>query len=228
MGLALTTPFLAASAPASAVDVLLVLAVDVSGSVNQERFELQKRGYAAAFRSPEVVQAIVSGPAAAIGVAMLQWTGPDMQVLVADWALLHDAASAARFATALDAVPRQLFGGGTSISGALERAMALLGTAPFSAARQVIDVSGDGANNRGAPVRQAHDKAVAAGIVINGLPILTLEPQLDAYYRENVIGGPGAFVIAVAADDQFALAIRRKLISEIAWQGDRSQVRHAG
>jgi hypothetical protein len=191
----------------------------VSGSVDQSRFELQKHGYAAAFRSADVVQTIQSGAAQSIAVAMMQWTGPDMQTVVAGWTQVHDAASAGAFAAAVDASERMLFAGGTSISGAIDRATSLLAEADFTAPRKVIDVSGDGANNRGRPAELARDAAVAAGIVINGLPILTLEPDLDSYYRDSVIGGPGAFVIVIQNYDQFAEAIERKLISEIAATG---------
>jgi hypothetical protein len=201
------------------VDLLLVLAVDVSGSVDDSRFELQKRGYAAAFRTQDVVRAIQSGANRSIGVAMLQWTGPRMQIVVVDWMRIHDAASAEAFAAAVDAAPRELYGGGTSISGAIDRSVQILSDAPFAGTRQVIDVSGDGANNIGRPADRARDLAVEAGIMINGLPILTLEPNLDVYYRENVIGGANAFVIAVDNYGQFAAAIQRKLITEIAGHG---------
>jgi hypothetical protein len=211
----------AARAEQIPVDLLLVLAVDVSGSVDDSRFELQKRGYAAAFRSQDVVRAIQSGATRSIGVTMLQWTGPRMQIVVVDWMRVHDAASAEEFAAAVDAAPRELYGGGTSISGAIDRSIQVLADAPFAGTRQVIDVSGDGANNIGRPAERARDSAVEAGIMINGLPILTVEPNLDTYYRDNVIGGAGAFVIPIDNYGQFAAAIQRKLISEIAGHGPR-------
>jgi hypothetical protein len=226
---ALASPFLMAAGEASTpfaqtqgrpqVDLLLVLAVDVSGSVDESRFQLQKHGYAAAFRSADVIQTIQSGAAQSIAVAMMQWTGPDMQAIVAGWTQVRDAASAGAFAAEVDASERMLFAGGTSISGALDRATTLLAEAPFTAPRKVIDVSGDGANNRGRPAELARDAAVSAGVVINGLPILALEPDLDKYYQDSVIGGPGAFVITIQNYDQFAEAIERKLISEIATIG---------
>ena len=204
-------------APASDdVDVLLVLAVDASGSVNDERFSLQKEGYAAAFRNPRLLRAIQGGAAGAIAVTMTQWTGPALQISVLPWARIFDAATAERFADAIAATPRQLFSDGTSISGAIDHAAGLLEKAPFPAPRRVIDISGDGANNRGRPAAPARDEAVAAGISINGLPILGLEPALDEYYRDNVIGGPGAFVIAALNYEDFGDAILRKLIREIA------------
>ena len=193
-----------------------MLAVDTSGSVDQRRFELQKQGYVAAFRNPRVQSAIRSGQAQAIAVTMTQWTGPALQVQTVPWTLLSDPASINRFAAAIDDSPRQLFFGGTSISGAIDHARAVLPTSPFKAERQVIDISGDGSNNRGRMVNEARDEAVAAGVTINGLPITMIEPDLERYYRNNVIGGPGAFVIAAESYETFADAILRKLIAEIA------------
>ena len=180
------------------VDVAIVLAVDASGSVDQARFELQKQGYAAAFRAPEVLRAIGSGPHRAIAVTMVQWTGPALHEQVVGWRVLSDAASPVAFAAAIDAAPRALFGGGTSLVRRDRLWQDAVPHPPFRADRQVIDISGDGSNNRGRPAAEARDEAVAAGIAINGLPILTLEPDLDHWYEENVIGGPGAFVIAGA------------------------------
>ena len=207
---------LPAQPSAQPVDLLLVLAVDTSGSVNTERFELQKQGYVAAFRNPRLQRAIQAGPVGAIGVTMTQWTGPAMQLWVTPWQRIGDAASATAFADTIAAVPRRLFGGGTSISGAIDHAASLFGRAPFDAPRRVIDVSGDGANNRGNPAIAARDAAVAAGIIINGLPILAVEPGLDSYYRDNVIGGQGAFLVVAKTFDDFADAVLRKLIAEIA------------
>jgi hypothetical protein len=219
---------LAAAAPAAAqtaADLALVLAVDASGSVDQVRFELQKRGYVAAFRHPHVLAAIRSGPQGAIAVTMVQWTGPALQVQVAPWTRIGDEATAAGFAGAIERVPRQLFGGGTSISGAIDYGAALFRDNPFRASRRVIDVSGDGSNNRGRSVTLARDEAVAAGIAINGLPILALEPDLDRYYYDSVIGGPGAFVVAASNYETFADAILKKLITEIASRCPMSDVR---
>jgi hypothetical protein len=197
------------------VDLDLVLAVDVSFSVNEARFELQREGYAAAFRNPRVVQAIGAGPHQAIAVTMVQWTGPELHAVVVKWTRV-DPGSAGAFADALAAVQRQLFRGGTSLSGAIDYSMQLLRESPFPADRRVIDISGDGSNNRGRPAGDARDEAVKAGIVINGLPILTLEPDLDAWYRDNVIGGTGSFVVVAHSFDDFADAILEKLVNEIA------------
>ena len=203
----------------AAVDLQLILAVDVSGSVNQTRFELQKRGYVAAFRDARVLNAIRSGNAKAIAVTMVQWTGPTMQVQLMPWTRVKDEASVNAFADRIANAPRQLFSGGTSISGVIDHAIDLFQRSPFPAGRKVIDVSGDGANNRGRPAEAARDDAVQAGIVINGLPILEIEPDLEEFYRRNVIGGPNAFVIAVSRFDEFGDAIIRKLILEIAATG---------
>ena len=202
--------------PRADVAIALVLAVDASGSVDMRRFELQKQGYAAAFRNPQVLNSILSLMTQSIAVTMMQWTGPRLHVQVVDWTLIKDQASAEAFASAVVAAPRQLFGGGTSISGAIDYSRLLLLQLPFNPARRVIDVSGDGSNNSGRPVRLARDEAVQDGIGINGLPIVAIEPDLDRYYFDNVIGGPGAFMIAADSYDTFADAILKKLINEIA------------
>jgi len=198
------------------VDLQLVLAVDTSGSVSEARFELQKQGYVGAFRNPRVLSAIRQGANQSIAVTMTQWTGPALQVQVVPWTLLKDEASVLAFATAIEKAPRELFSGGTSISGAIDHAMLLLPSSPYKGTKRVIDVSGDGSNNRGRPVTMARDDAVRDGVIINGLPILTLEPYLDKYYFENVIGGPGSFMIPAETYEKFADAVLRKLVLEIA------------
>lgn len=198
------------------VSVALVLAVDTSGSVSMDRFVLQKEGYAAAFRNPKVLDAIRALGSQSIAVTMFQWTGPQLQAVVVDWTLIKDQASADGFAAAVQGAPRRLFGGGTSISGAIDYGRALLAQSPYRGDRRIIDVSGDGANNSGRPAAAARDGAVADGIGINGLPILTVEPGLDRFYAGNVVGGPGAFMIPARNYDTFADAILRKLINEIS------------
>lgn len=205
----------------AAVDLQLVLAVDVSGSVTRPRFELQRDGYAAAFRSAEVQAAIARARSGGIAVTMTQWTGPALQRIVVPWLRLASAADCEAMARAIETGPRQLFAGGTSISGAIDHARYLLAQCPFSGPRgvqprQVIDVSGDGENNRGRLVDQARDEAAARDITINGLPITLIEPNLDAYYRDHVIGGPGAFLIVAESYETFAGAVRRKLVQEMA------------
>jgi hypothetical protein len=202
----------------TAVDVQLVLAVDASGSVSEARFELQKQGYVAAFRSELLLRAVQSGRG--IGVTMMQWTGPALQIQTVPWTLVSDEASMRAFAAAVEAAPRRLFGGGTSISGAIDHSMALLDRSPFSGGRKVIDISGDGRNNRGRLATDARDEAVRGGITINGLPILAIEPDLEEYYRNNVIGGPGAFVIPAHSFETFGDAILKKLIIEISGSRD--------
>jgi len=209
----------AAGAPAlaqTAVDLQLALMVDASGSVNQYRFELQKRGYVAAFRNPRVLEAILSGRTQSIAVAMVQWTGPFLHAQVLPWTLIKDEASAKSTATIVESTPRQLFGGGTSISGAIDHAMSMFPQSPFKAERRIIDVSGDGSNNSGRSVVRARDEAVAADVTINGLPILAFEPYLDQYYKDYVIGGPGAFMVVAKDFESFADAILKKMITEIA------------
>ncbi len=214
--LLLAVAFAVSARAQTAVDLQLVLAVDVSGSINHERFELQKQGYVAAFRNAQVLQAIRSGPNQSIAVTMVQWTGPFLQFQVLPWTLIKDEASAHAVAAAIQATPRRLASGGTSISGAIDYSATLFTDSPFKAERRVIDVSGDGANNRGRSVIQARDEAVNAGITINGLPILAFEMFLDRYYRDFVIGGPGAFMIAAESFEDFAGAILKKMIIEIA------------
>jgi hypothetical protein len=203
----------------TAVDMELLLAVDASGSVDATRFELQRRGYVAAFRSPQVLQAVAGGGRQSIAVSMFQWTGPQQQADIVPWTMIKDEASAKSVAALIETTPRKLFSGGTSISGAIDTAMKWFPRSPFRGERRVIDVSGDGSNNRGRSVTKARDEAVAADIVINGLPILAWEPDLDYYYKQNVIGGPGAFMIVAKDFDTFADAILKKMIIEIAANG---------
>ena len=201
---------------AEEVDLALVLAVDASGSVNQQRFEMQKRGYVEAFRNPRVWRAIQSGMRGTIAVQMFQWTGPFLQRQSVGWMIVRDQASAEAFAFAIEQGERQLFGGGTSISGAIDHGVRVLEEMPHKAARKVIDVSGDGENSSGRPARVARDAAVAQGIVINGLPILAFEPFLDQHYEQEVIGGEGSFMIVAKNFETFGDAVLRKLIAEIA------------
>ncbi|HWG06240.1 MAG TPA: DUF1194 domain-containing protein [Beijerinckiaceae bacterium] len=204
---------------ADPVDVQLVLAIDTSGSVSPRRFTLQQQGYVDAFRDPRVLAAIQSGMARSIAVTMFQWTGPRLHVPVVPWMRISDQASAEALSSAINAVPRKLFGGGTSVSGAIDYAMSLFPQSPYDGERRIIDVSGDGSNNSGRPAESARDAAVKDGVTINGLPILTIEPDLDDYYQNSVIGGEGSFVITVKTDADFAAAILKKLIAEIAMKG---------
>ena len=208
---------LGAAGPAEArpVDLALVLAVDVSGSVNNERFELQRRGYAEAFASREVMDAIAAGEKHAIAVTLVEWSGAGHQRQMIGWTLVEDATSAESFGSAVAEASRA-FSDWTSISGAIDYSVALFAEAHADSTRRVIDISGDGINNNGRSVTEARDAAVDAGITLNGLPILTEYPNLDAYYRDNVIGGPGAFELAASDFNTFGAAILGKLVREIA------------
>jgi hypothetical protein len=210
---------LATCLPAAAqttVDLQLALMVDASGSVDRYRFELQKRGYVEAFRNPKVLAAMLGGRDRSVAVTMVQWTGPFLHVQVLPWTVIKDEASVKTVASVVEQTPRALFGGGTSISGAIDHAMSLFRQSPFKSERQVIDISGDGSNNTGRSVVRARDEAVAKDVTINGLPILAVEPYLDRYYHDFVIGGPGAFMVVAKDFESFGEAILKKLIIEIA------------
>jgi hypothetical protein len=188
------------------VDLELALAVDTSGSVNADRFELQKQGYVAAFRHPDVLKAIRSGPTQSIAVIMYQWAGASMQIAAVPWQRIHDQASAEAFAAAIAETPRLLLSGGTSISSAIDYGVTLFSRSEYKGTRRIINISGDGSNNSGRPVTQARDEAVREGITINGLPILAAEPLLDRYFVDNVIGGPGAFMIPAEDFETFGFS----------------------
>jgi len=205
----------AVPAAARPVDLALVLAVDVSGSVNADRYELQRRGYAQAFASDEVIAAIAAGENHAIAVTLVEWSGAGHQRQMIGWTLVYDTASAQAFGSAIAETPRA-FSDWTSISAALDYAVALFRDADVEPVRRVIDVSGDGVNNNGRSITEARDAAIAQGMTVNGLPILTEYPTLDAYYRDNVIGGPGAFAVAVNDFQGFGAAVLNKLVREIA------------
>jgi hypothetical protein len=204
----------AAAAPSERVDIDLVLAVDSSSSVDGEEFALQMEGIAHAFRDPTLIAAIEGGTHHAIAVTLIEWSNAAWQRENIGWTVIRDAASAQAFADQVATAPRLIYGGATSISGALQFALRQLPAAP-PAERAVIDLSGDGASNQGAPVADARQAALAAGITINGLAIVNEEPDLETYYRTEVIGGPGAFAIAAKDYEDFAQAILRKLLREI-------------
>ena len=209
---------LAALAPAaiatSPVDLALVLAIDVSLSVDAGEYALQKEGIARAVADPAVVQAITAGRHGAIELAVLEWSGRDQQVVAVPWSRIDGAGSAADFATRLRAVRRSSHGL-TDIGEALLAAQALLNHLPAPADRRLVDVSGDGMANFGPPVDSVRDRLVAAGITINGLAIRNDEPWIGDYYDRMVIGGPGAFLIEAGSFADFAQAMRGKLIGEV-------------
>jgi hypothetical protein len=216
---------LAPVSPAAArgeVDVALVLAVDVSRSMSSEELQIQRRGYAAAISSPEVVRAIGMGVHGRIALMMFEWANDGHAREIVPWSVVETQADALDFAETV--LADQTYGQRrTSISGAIRHASSLLAEVPFTADRLVIDISGDGPNNQGIPVTKARDAAIASGYVINGLPLMTKGgvgfqfniPDLDEYYRRCVIGGPASFVLPVIGWDQFPEAVRRKLILEI-------------
>lgn len=205
-----------------AVDVALVLAVDVSRSMSHEEMRIQRRGYADAISSPQVLHAIAQGPRGRIAVTLFEWAGDHHAREIVGWTVIGGPQDAQAVAATLLSEYSQSERR-TSISGGIAHAVGLLEAVPFLPDRRVIDVSGDGPNNQGLPVTMARDAAVAKGITINGLPLMTDGgygsqfniPDLDEYYRRCVIGGPGAFMIPVNDWDQFAEAVRRKLVLEI-------------
>jgi hypothetical protein len=221
---------------AEPVDLLLVLAADVSRSVTQPKFELQRQGYATAISNPRVLEAIRSGPRQRIAVAFVEWSGLGNQQVVIDWTLIDGPQAAQAFGDRLLESPRS-FADRTSISGGIDFAVAQLKRAPFSSERQTIDVSGDGTNNSGRDVTMARDAALALGININGLVILSDRPLpwnpehtnppggLAKYFRDNVTGGPGSFVIEALDFDSFGEAIVKKMIAEIAFAAPAPQAR---
>lgn len=205
------------------VDVALVLLADGSGSIDPEEFQLQRQGYAEALTSPEVLAAIRSNANQKLGVIFVEWGAPSSQEIIVDWTVIDGEASAADFAAQLRAAPKKTFGY-NSISNAIDLGVQLLDRAPFRAIRKVIDVSGDGPNIGGRDILTARDAAVGQGITINALAIRqpgsvvapSLGIPLEEYYRQNVIGGPGAFVETADGRERFAQAIRNKLVLEIA------------
>jgi len=229
--------------PASAlagndVDLLLILAADVSRSIDAAKFQLQRDGYAAAISDPRVLDTIKSGHFGRIGLTFVEWSGIGAQHVLIDWTAISDGASAKDFGDRLLEAPRS-FADRTSISGAIEFAMDQFTHTPFTATRRIIDISGDGTNNAGRDVAMLRDEAVAKGITINGLVILSDNPMswnpdhtnppggLANYYRNNVVGGPSAFVMVAENFNSFGQAIIKKMIAEVAQSHERSPVRAA-
>jgi hypothetical protein len=215
------------AARAQTTDLLLVLAADVSRSVDETEFVLQRKGYSAAVTDPRVLAAIRGGTTGTIAICFIEWSGAGEQNIVADWTVIHDEEDAGGFAAAILAAPRS-FIGRTSISGAIDFAMERLAAAEPHSNRRIIDISGDGTNNSGRPVTDARDEAITQGVTINGLAIINDRPNpgyayhtqppggLPEWYRQNVIGGPGAFLRVIDDFHSFADAITNKLVSEIA------------
>ena len=224
---ALIAPGPFAARAAEPVDLLLVLASDVSRSVDEPKFQLQRSGYATALSNPRVLDAIRSGPNGRIAVIFVEWSGVMSQKVVIDWTLISDEASARQFGDRIIEAPRS-FADRTSIAAAIDFSMLQLEHSPFESRRRTIDISGDGTNNAGREIVASRDEALAKGVTINGLVILTDTPSawnpdhtnpaggLATYYRNNVVGGPGAFVMVAENFRSFGNALINKLIAEIA------------
>ena len=218
---ALAAPFPARAQ--AAVDLQLVLAVDVSRSIDEVEAELQRRGYIEALTNQRVIDAILSGEQKRIALCYTEWAGTHYQVVVIDWTVIDSAVAARRFAEKLSEAPRTSQSW-TAVGAALAFAAQRFETSGFASKRRVIDVSGDGRTNDGPPAELVRDRLVPQGIVINGLPVMMNRANfgrppdtgLDKYYEENVIGGPGSFMIAAASFDDFGRAVRSKLIREIS------------
>jgi hypothetical protein len=220
---------LATAVPAAAedVDLALVLVTDVSRSIDDSEFALEKQGYATAFTNPAVLRAIRGGLLGRIAVAYVEFAGDGQTRTVLDWSTIHDAASAEAFVARLSAAPRS-FSGRTAIGNGIDLGVQLLAESGMTATRRVIDVCGDGTNNAGRDVSAARDEAIRAGITVNGLAIINDHPVswtfahvqppggLPLYYRDYVTGGPGSFVIEVHDFRTFGEAMTRKLVNEIA------------
>jgi hypothetical protein len=207
---------------ATEVDLALVLAVDISGSMDPEEQRLQREGFVEAFRDPEVHDAIRKGMLGRISVVYAEWAGYTVQHVVVPWTVIEGPEDAMQFAERLALTPIRR-GPRTSVSGAIDFGVRLLGSIHAAPLRRVIDISGDGVNGQGRSVIEARDEAVAQGITINGLPLMLNRPSgswnvegLDLYFRDCVIGGSGAFMIPVRERQQFAQAIRTKIIREVA------------
>jgi hypothetical protein len=210
------------------VDLALVLAADVSRSLDRRKFELQREGYATALTSPRVLKTIESGPLGRVAICFIEWSGAVSQAVMVEWTIVSSAEDARRLAEKIRAAPR-LFMDRTAIGSAIDFSVRQLETAPVRASRYVIDVSGDGTSNAGRSLHAAREEALAKGITINGLAILSDQPLLTnprhthppggllAWYENNVIGGPGAFAMAAEGFEAFGASVASKLIREIAW-----------
>lgn len=214
--LVFSAPVLAQQTP---VDLELVLAVDGSASVDSDEFELQLTGIARAFRDPEIMASIFDGPRGRIAVTLMIWSGLDANVRDIGWHLVDGPDTALAFADTLQRTPRLVRPGATALNQALHRARELIMTNAYRGDRKIIDLSGDGKENNLVsaldPIDVGRRDANAAGITVNGLPIMTDDPRLDRYFLENVVGGQNAFMIRAQDYDDFGRAIREKLLREI-------------
>lgn len=197
------------------VGVAIVLAVDTSASVDTHEFRLQMRGLAWALQQPEVISAIERNPHGAVGLSVVQWSSFEEQAVTQDWTVVRSLADASSFAAGIQRTPR-LFGfRGTAIADVIDFARRHLAELPFRADRRVIDISGDGKNNQPPLLRHARERAVTAGITVNGLPIISTDPSIHLYYQDAVIAGPGSFIEVAENFESFGEAMKRKLLREI-------------
>lgn len=201
------------------VDLLLVLATDCSYSVDEQEYRLQMEGIAHAFASSEIHDAIADGPLGRIAVIIMQWTDENNQQLVTPWRVIDGRESALAFAAEAETLPRVVGEGATGIGAALQYAARTIENAPFTALRKVIDLSGDGRNNRGPRPEDVRDAIADRGITINGLAIIDEWPTLDIYFRRSVVAGPHHFVVVANDYEAYAEAIHRKLLMEIKGPG---------
>jgi len=218
------------------IDLEVILAADVSRSIGDAEFDLQRKGYAAAPTDPRVLAAIQGRSSAAVSVCFIEWSGDEEQQVIVNWTEIRDVEDAGSVAAAILAAPRS-FMGRTSISAAIDFAMTHFAKSKWQAKRRIIDVSGDGTNNSGRPVTEARDQAIAQGVTINGLAIINDKPNLGysahtqppgglpLYYRQNVIGGPNSFLLVVQDFNSFADAMANKLAKEIDVAGAAAEGR---
>jgi len=198
------------------VDLELILMADGSGSIDDAEFILQRMGYVRALRHPSIIGAIRSGRLGRIALTYVEWSGPMLHVPIVPWTTIQTKEDIEAFAARLESHPRELYGGGTALGNAILYGMESLKTNAYDAPRQVIDISGDGPDRNGLDATVGRDQAVAAGMTINGLPILDGWPGLDRFFYDKVIGGPGAFVESARGFKDVYYAIRRKMVREIA------------
>jgi hypothetical protein len=219
--------------PANEVDVELVLAVDISQSMDTEEQEVQRAGYVAALTSQAFIDAVHVGPIGRVAITYMEWGGVDEHFIVADWTVIQDKASASHFAQQIANAPlRQVQR--TSIASAMQKAAFLIKSNRYEGLRSVVDISGDGPNNQGGSVTEMRDRMVSGGLIINGLPLMMKSNKntwqamlnLDHYYEDCVIGGPGSFAIPVRSQDGFAEAIQKKLVMELAGNQQTPEIHH--
>jgi hypothetical protein len=226
----LSAPALLLAAPShaqEAVDTVLVLGVDVSGSIDSHEFELQRQGYVKALTDKRFLNAVKGGEHQAIAVAYFEWTGPGMDAPVYECTVIRTASDAKVLASKIESTPRLLYGGGTGVGEAIYFAIDMNDRCKVKADRRVIDISGDGRTNRGRRAAPARDEAVAHGLTVNGLAIINEEPYLEEFYRSEVMGGQGAFVAVVNDFESFEDAVIAKIVREISYRSGPAETQRA-